>query len=167
MGGFACFVDSCMHSVWRPRRLDTQDSRALTKSLTLASTQGLHRKSLSSNVNHDIARQVLVCSRTWNGCCKIVAELERCVCQCPQLRCPLHYLRNSNGPWRSRRSRVGPDFFSRLERIGLCSEPPTSKKKCVANKQLCIADSTAFSKNILGPLLYINRQFIPCRGPTW
>ena len=115
---------------------------------------GLHRKSLSSNVNHDNARQVLECSQTWNGCCNIVAELDRCVCQCPQLSCPLHSLRNSDGPRHSRRSRVGPDFFSRLGRIGLCSEPPTSKKKCVANRQLCIADSTAFPKNILGPLLH-------------
>ena len=32
-----------------------------------------------------------------NGCCKIVGEFERCVCQCPQLSFPLHYPRNRDG----------------------------------------------------------------------
>ena len=94
-------------------------------------------------------------------CCKIVAVLERCVYQCLQLSCPLHYARNNDGPWRSRRSRVSPDFFSRLGRIGLWSEPPASKKKCVTKDSFCIADSTAFQWNILEPLAAHNRQVVP------
>ena len=46
-GRFACSVDSRMHLVWRACHLEAQDSRALTKSLTLTSTKGVHRKSLS------------------------------------------------------------------------------------------------------------------------
>ena len=41
--------------------------------------------------------RVLACSRTWNGCCNIVAEFERCVYQCLQLTSPLHYPRNNVG----------------------------------------------------------------------
>ena len=48
-----------------------------------------------NNVTHDIARQGSRGLSNVNGCCKIVAEFERC--QCPQLSCPLHYPKTAMG----------------------------------------------------------------------
>ena len=61
--------------------------------------------------------------------------------QCLQLGCPLHYPKNSDGLWRSRRSRVGPEFSSKLDGL-VCGQNSGFEKEMrgILVEQVLVSD---------------------------
>ena len=104
--------------VWRACHLEAQDSRALTKSLTLTSTKVV-TKARRNDVNDNIARHGSVGTLDVErmSAMELMTELERWVCQCLQLGRPLRCLKFSDKPWRSRRSRVDQNTSRSLGRL--------------------------------------------------